>query len=316
MKGKGGIAILVVLLVIGAGVFLMTRPATEQAAPATQTAAVEATTEDTNHTANMAEIEPAATEEVAVTGQTEDATTAEGIAPAAETETETAVETEAASSDVPATPEAATTEASTAEATPENEGNLLSSPKKLTVDVRAAMADRILGNMDAPITIIEYASMTCPHCANFHNTMMAEVKRELLATGKARLIFRDYPLDQFALRASMMARCAPEDKYFDLVEVIFRNQERWTKSENTLKALAQLGNLAGMDDEYIAACMQNAELESAVLAGLREGQSLYRIKSTPSFVFNTQKNENVKMITGIDNPTEMIETVNKLLNMR
>jgi protein-disulfide isomerase len=309
MKGKGSIAIIVVLLVIGAGAFLMTRPAVEQSAPATQTAAVEATTEDTADMAEIAEIEPAATEEVVASDNTEDATTAEAIPAVTPTETETeAPATEAASSDIPPATETATTENS--------EGSLLASPKKLTVDVRAAMADRVLGNMDAPVTIIEYASMTCPHCANFHNTMMSEVKRELLATGKARLIFRDYPLDQFALRAAMMARCAPEDKYFDLVEVIFRNQERWTKSENTLKSLAQLGNLAGMDDEFIAACMQNAELESAVLAGLREGQSLYRIKSTPSFVFNTQKNENVKMITGIDNPTEMIETVNKLLNMR
>lgn len=310
MKGKGSIAIIVVLLVIGAGAFLMTRPAVEQSAPATQTAAVEATTEDIADMAEIAEIEPAATEEeVVASDNTEDATTAEAIPAVTPTETETeAPATEAASSDIPPATETATTENS--------EGSLLASPKKLTVDVRAAMADRVLGNMDAPVTIIEYASMTCPHCANFHNTMMSEVKRELLATGKARLIFRDYPLDQFALRAAMMARCAPEDKYFDLVEVIFRNQERWTKSENTLKSLAQLGNLAGMDDEFIAACMQNAELESAVLAGLREGQSLYRIKSTPSFVFNTQKNENVKMITGIDNPTEMIETVNKLLNMR
>ena len=308
MKGKGSIAIIVVLLVIGAGAFLMTRPAVEQSAPATQTAAVEATTENATDMAEIAEIEPAATEEeVVASDNTEDATTAEAIPAVPPTETE-APATEAASSDIPPATETATTENS--------EGSLLASPKKLTVDVRSAMADRVLGNMDAPVTIIEYASMTCPHCANFHNTMMSEVKRELLATGKARLIFRDYPLDKFALYAAMMARCAPEDKYFDLVEVIFRNQERWTKSENTLKSLAQLGNLAGMDDEFIAACMQNAELESAVLAGLREGQSLYRIKSTPSFVFNTQKNENVKMITGIDNPTEMIETVNKLLNMR
>ena len=308
MKGKGSIAIIVVLLVIGAGAFLMTRPAVEQSAPATQTAAVEATTENATDMAEIAEIEPAATEEeVVASDNTEDATTAEAIPAVPPTETE-APATEAASSDIPPATETATTENS--------EGSLLASPKKLTVDVRSAMADRVLGNMDAPVTIIEYASMTCPHCANFHNTMMSEVKRELLATGKARLIFRDYPLDKFALYAAMMARCAPEDKYFDLVEVIFRNQERWTKSENTLKSLAQLGNLAGMDDEFIAACMQNAELESAVLAGLREGQSLYRIKSTPSFVFNTQKNENVKMITGIDNPTEMIETVKKLLNMR
>jgi protein-disulfide isomerase len=307
MKSKGVIAILAVLLVIGAGAFLMTRPAVEQTTPAAQTAAVEATTEDAENMAEIAEIEPAATEEEVVADSvTEDATTAEAIPVAVPEETEPSTSEAASSTPAPAT-EAATTE---------NEGNLLASPKKLTVDVRSAMADRILGNMDAPITIIEYASMTCPHCASFHNTMMSDVKRELLATGKARLIFRDYPLDQFALRAAMMARCAPEDKYFDLVEVIFRNQERWTKSENTLKALAQLGNLAGMDDEFIAACMQNAELESAVLAGLREGQSLYRIKSTPSFVFNTQKNENVKMITGIDSPTEMIETVNKLLNMR
>jgi len=318
MQVKGGIAILVVLLLLGAGFFFMqnksaTAPAAEQppavTAQATDTAAPETAAAASTETAE------------ATAGSTDDADSALSAAeaiPAAEIEPAAQEDSAAAEAETaaPAADEAATAE--TAEAAPaatESE-NLLAPPKSLEIDVADAMLDRVLGNLDAPITIIEYASMTCPHCAHFHNTMLSDVKRELLATGKAKLVFRDYPLDKYALMAAMMARCAPEGKYFDLVEVIFRNQDRWMKSENPLEALAKLGNLAGMDDEYIAACMQNAELQSAVLAGQQEATRLYRVRSTPSFVFNTQKNENVKSLSGVQSAREIIDTANKLLNMR
>lgn len=330
MQAKGGIAIIVVLLLIGAGFFFMqnkatTTPGAEAPAVTAEagTAADDASLDDTGmaaaepaepvDTAAMTaeDVEPAAPAIEPAAGEDAAAASEDTAPAAAETQEE-----EAAATEETAAPETAADDQAEVAPAETQSDNLLATPKSLEIDVPDAMLDRVLGNLDAPITIIEYASMTCPHCAHFHNTMLPEIKRELLATGKAKLIFRDYPLDKYALMAAMMARCAPEGKYFDLVEVIFRNQDRWMKSDNPLQALAKLGNLAGMDDEYIAACMQNAELQSAVLANQQEANRLYQVRSTPSFVFNTQKNDNVKSLSGVESASEIIDTANKLLNMR
>jgi len=154
------------------------------------------------------------------------------------------------------------------------------------IDVNEALKDRVLGNPNAPVTIVEYASMTCGHCAKFHNKHLGNVKRELIDTGKAKLILRDYPLDGLALRASMLARCAPKDKYFNLVEVLFANQEHWTTSKNPLDSLSKLGRLAGVSKDTFNACLSNKELEAGILRGLRIAQKEFKISSTPTFIFN------------------------------
>lgn len=309
MQAKGGIAIIVVLLLIGAGIFFMQNNTVT--APASETVVSEVTETTTTEPTEMAatEKEPSAWEPAA--GDTE--TTAATETAAEETATEA---TETTSADTVVEEAVAAESAAPAQTAAPAQESLLAQPKSLVIDVQDAMLDRVLGNLDAPITIIEYASMTCPHCAHFHNTMLSDVKRELLIEGKAKLVFRDYPLDKYAMSAAMMARCAPDGKYFDLVEVIFRNQDRWMKADSPLQALAKLGNLAGMDDEYIAACMQNAELRNAIAANQMEGQRLYQVRSTPTFIFNTQKNDNVKSLSGVDNSKEIIDTTNKLLNMR
>lgn len=338
MQAKGGIAIIVVLLLIGAGFFFMqnkavTTPAADDASAVTAAIETPATAADAPDAATETETADAATDAEPQPWNATASATNSSAGEETAAEPETAADTDAAGTEiVPAATEdhstdaaepagTATTESAAAEtpaaapAAQESE-SLLAAPKSLEVDVQDAMLDRVLGNLDAPITIIEYASMTCPHCAHFHTNMLPEIKRELLATGKAKLVFRDYPLDKYALMAAMMARCAPEGKYFDLIEVIFRNQERWMKSDNPTQALAQLGNLAGLDNEYIAACMQNAELQNAILADQQEASRLYQVRSTPSFVFNTQKNDNVKSLSGVETAKEIIDTANKLLNMR
>ncbi|TAL36408.1 MAG: DsbA family protein, partial [Alphaproteobacteria bacterium] len=162
-------------------------------------------------------------------------------------------------------------------------GSLLAGPAALDVDIEKAMADRSLGKDDAPVTMIEYASMTCPHCAHFSNDLLPEVKRKLIDTGKVKLVFRDYPLDTFAMKAALMARCADPEKYFDLVEVIFKNQERWAKSQDPVKGLIQLGALAGMSEDFIKACMANEEMQSGILARVQDAQKNYKLNSTPTF---------------------------------
>ena len=153
------------------------------------------------------------------------------------------------------------------------------------VDVTAAMADRVLGNPDAPVTIYEYASMTCSHCAAFHKYGLPTIKKELIETGKAKLIFRDFPLDNYAMKAAAMARCAPADKFYPLISMIFGEQERWVKTAAPDEAVQKFGALAGMDPEYIKACMTDPDLQKAMMASMQDGQKTYAIDSTPSFIF-------------------------------
>jgi len=164
--------------------------------------------------------------------------------------------------------------------------SLLAPSAATDIDMNNALAERTLGDKDAPVKIIEYASMTCPHCARFSNDVFAQVKSTFIDTGKVYFIYRDYPLDTTALKAAMMARCADRSKYFDLVEVIFKNQEHWIKSNDPIAGLKQLGALAGMDEATINSCMNNAELQNELLRRMQEGQNKFKVNATPTFVFN------------------------------
>ncbi|MBI3440506.1 MAG: DsbA family protein [Proteobacteria bacterium] len=168
----------------------------------------------------------------------------------------------------------------------EKSKSLLAAPEGLQINVDTAMKDRVIGNEKAPVTIVEYASLTCPHCAHFEREILPELRARLLDTGKAKLIYRDFPLDTPALRAAMMARCVDAGKYFNLIEVIFSNQEHWARSKDPLAALAQLGNLAGMDGDYFKACTNNKELETAILTNMQAAQTKYQIRATPTFIIN------------------------------
>jgi len=155
-----------------------------------------------------------------------------------------------------------------------------------TPAVDAMMEDRVVGKPDAPITIYEFASLTCVHCATFHKDTLPKLKENWLDTGKAKLVFRDFPLDGLALRAAMMARCLPQERYFPVLDILFKNQDNWTRARDPLAALSGIGRLSGLSQEAFDACMKNEELQKAVLARAFEGQQQYRIEATPSFVIN------------------------------
>jgi protein-disulfide isomerase len=149
--------------------------------------------------------------------------------------------------------------------------------------------DRILGNPDAPITILEYASLTCPHCAHFANDILPEIKKEWIDTGKAKLVLRDFPLDEPALRAAMIARCAPPDRYYAFAETFFAAQEKWVRTTDYREALARLAKLGGMGKEEFDTCLKNTELENKIVAErLRATQEL-EVNSTPTFFVNGSK---------------------------
>ena len=222
--------------------------------------------------------------------------TAETSAPTTETAA-TADGTE-----TPADTQTAVTESAPADAAATD---LSAAPQSLQLDVPKMMQDRVLGNADAPVTITEFASLTCPHCAKFNEEILPEVKKQLIETGKAKLVFREFPLNAPAVKASMMARCAPEDKYYDLLEVLFKNQDRWMGAEDVETALTQYGTLAGMDAAFIKTCMSSEELETAIVAKMQEAQSKYDIKATPSFILN----DGAKKIFGSATPQEFIDAV-------
>jgi protein-disulfide isomerase len=146
--------------------------------------------------------------------------------------------------------------------------------------------DRVIGEEDAPVTIVEYASFTCGHCARFHTDTLPELKAEYIDDGTARLVFRDFPLDGLALRASMLAHCAAPEQYFTLVDVLFATQQQWVSSPDPLQALANIGRQAGIGEADFQACMEDEALADRILRRAREAEERYGIDSTPSFVIN------------------------------
>ncbi len=213
----------------------------------------------------------------------------------------------------PALPEGSAPKNGSPFAAPSSEGSSLLAPSAaMDVDMDNALAERSLGDVDAPVTVIEYASMTCPHCARFHNDILPIVKQRLIDTGKMRLIFRDYPLDTHALKAAMMARCTDRSRYFQLVEVIFKQQSSWIKGTDPLVGLKQLGALAGMEPAYVDTCVSNPQLQQFLLSGMQEGQQKYKIKATPTFVFNN----GAEQMEGDKNPEDFDEIVEKLLKKK
>lgn len=149
-------------------------------------------------------------------------------------------------------------------------------------------SERVLGDPDAPVTIYEYSSLTCPHCANFHTDTLPELKERFIDTGKAKLVYRDFPLDKLSLAGHLIARCAPEPLYFRLMDVLFSEQRKWARADQPLEALMQYARLAGMSDDTINACFQNEALLKNIQDVQQQAQSVYGIDSTPSFVIDGQ----------------------------
>jgi protein-disulfide isomerase len=152
-----------------------------------------------------------------------------------------------------------------------------------------APSDHVLGKADAPITIFEYASLTCPHCAAFDQETLPKIKESWIDTGKAKLVFRDFPLDGEALRAAMVARCAPPERYFGFIDALFRTQESWALSKDLNAALGRIAKLGGMSQEKVDACLKNDKLADEIVAERAVAEKQYGIDSTPTFFINGTK---------------------------
>jgi protein-disulfide isomerase len=154
--------------------------------------------------------------------------------------------------------------------------------------------DRILGPADAPITIIEYSSLTCPHCAVLHREALPEIKETWIAEGKARLVFRHFPLDAMALRAAAVADCIEGERFFGFLDLLFKSQKRWAKSNPPLKALGQLARLAGMSQEKFESCANDEAEMNRILERRQDGMQTYDVKSTPTLIINGRKVEGAR----------------------
>jgi protein-disulfide isomerase len=180
---------------------------------------------------------------------------------------------------------------------------MASDPDALVVEVAAD--EHIIGDPNAPVTIVEYASLTCPHCAAFHTEILPEVKKQLLDTGKARLVYRDFPLDQLALRASALVRCALPLQRPAMLSLLFQTQATWARSQDPMGALTQIGRGVGMSEAAANACLQDQTVLDKVIAQRLEGEQKYKVASTPSFIIGG------KLYGGGLSVEQMVELVTK-----
>ena len=156
-------------------------------------------------------------------------------------------------------------------------------------DLADSIKEMTIGKKDAPLTIVEYASLGCSHCAKFHQEIYPELKKDYIDTGKVKLIFRDFPLGTPALAATMIARCSGPERYFGFVEMFFRSQTQWSHAENPLKALSKVARLGGMPPIDVQACMRNQKLLEYIQLQKKHAYEEDGINATPYFVIGTEK---------------------------
>ena len=172
---------------------------------------------------------------------------------------------------------------------------LANEPSALDISVD----DFMIGDKNAPITIIEYASMSCSHCANFHTNTLPELKKEYIDTGKVRMVFRDYPFNYPALLGSMMMRCIPTDVRYNYMNALYELQTTWVDKDPKVskKELYKIMQSGGMTKDEFDSCYSNLDNENLILEGVMAAQKEFNIKSTPSFVVNgniVEGNKNIK----------------------
>jgi protein-disulfide isomerase len=152
------------------------------------------------------------------------------------------------------------------------------------------LGERSAGKPDAPVTVIEYFSLTCSHCATFHLQTWPQVKSRLVDTGKVRMVWRDFPLDQLALAAAVVARSLPAERYEGFVSALFASQDRWAfaRGADNIGEIAKIAALAGMNRAQVDAALADQALQRGILEARLKGQQEHNVTSTPTFVFGNR----------------------------
>ena len=147
----------------------------------------------------------------------------------------------------------------------------------------------VIGQADAPLTIVEYASLGCSHCASFHQNVYPELKRDYIDTGKVKFVFRDFPLGAPALAATMIARCSGPQRYLGFVDIFFRAQPQWSPANNPLDALTKVARFGGMPPADVEACIGNQQLLTHIQGLKKKAYEEDGVNATPYFVIGTEK---------------------------
>ena len=159
-------------------------------------------------------------------------------------------------------------------------------PARADAFLENALSPRMIGNADAPIHVAEYYSMTCGHCADFHNNTYPRVKAKLIDEGIVRFEMRPFPLDGLALRAHALVRAVPETKFFPLVKMLLAKQPVWARAADPVAELQKMARLAGVSTDEFVSIMQNRQLLEGIVEQRQQGIDSWKISSTPSFVVN------------------------------
>lgn len=160
----------------------------------------------------------------------------------------------------------------------------------------SSIPDMVMGDADAPIEIIEYASYTCPHCARFHADQFKQIKANYIDTGKVRFVYREVYFDRYGLWASMIARCGGEQRFFGISDLIYQKQGEWTASGDPaviVEELRKIAKTAGLNDETLDACMSDGEMAQSLVGWYQENAERDSVTSTPSFLIDGEKYSNM-----------------------
>ena len=164
-----------------------------------------------------------------------------------------------------------------------------------------------MGQEDAPITLIEYASTTCGHCADFHNDTLPKIKEKYIDSGKAKLIFRHFPLNSLDLAASMISRCTTEERYYPLLGLYFKRQSTWMNATDPSAEVMKLARLAGIGKDTFDQCLANKDLQTYLLQVRQDGQKKYNVEATPTLIINGETHKGNMSFEALDEILSKLE---------
>ena len=178
------------------------------------------------------------------------------------------------------------------------------------VSLDEALAEMSMGAPNAPVVLNEYSSLTCGHCANFHTQTLPEIKKKYVDTGKVRIVFHDFPLDNLSVAAVGLARCAGSPRNVEFFDMLYQTQMDWIRAENKVGALAALARFYGLEGQDVMACLQNEELMTAIQKNRDRAAATYGIEATPSFILDG------KLIKGGMSADDLGDLLDKALEKR
>ena len=169
----------------------------------------------------------------------------------------------------------------------------------------------VLGDKDAPVTIYEFSSLGCTHCADFHLDILPKLKKDFIDNGKVKIVFSDFPLSKNSMKAAMLARCFPEDKYFDFLSFLFKKQMTWEYSFKSEKLLVDYAVLNGLPKDKTVECMKDKKVAAEIMYVRQQAMEKLNILGTPSFLIRDENGD--ELIKGAPDYGDLVRKLNKRL---